>query len=187
MCKGEKILRYSWPQFRQTLGMIHRASTFECKIVISFQYITSKIEWIGVPSKGFIGKGAKEELGYILKIDSRFMELGPVSADHPPHGKRNQLLEKLIQKNILHCEVHLKSHWILRFAIGLYNEVANATKDKSYATYQHVLKLSEAEVEDEQTSGDILAKLKIKDSGLTLTVLTQASSDNQRSKLNGGK
>jgi len=54
-----------------------------------FQYITSKIEWIGVPSKGFIGKCAKEELGYVLKIDSRFMELGPVSADHPPHGKRN--------------------------------------------------------------------------------------------------
>ena len=75
----------------------------------------------------------------------------------------------------------------MRLAIGLYNELAKATRDNGYATYQLALKLSEAEVEDEQIIGDILANLEIKDSGQTSTVLTPASSDNQRSKSNVGK
>ena len=50
-----------------------------------------------------------------------------------------------------------------RFAIGLYNDLANATKDKDHGTYQLALKLLKDELSDEQTIEDILARLEIRD------------------------
>jgi bacterioferritin len=50
-----------------------------------------------------------------------------------------------------------------RAAIGLYNDLANATKDKDHGTYQLALGLLKDELEDEQTMEDILARLEIQD------------------------
>jgi bacterioferritin len=47
--------------------------------------------------------------------------------------------------------------------VGLYNDLANATKDKDHGTYQLALELLHDELEDEQTMEDILARLEIQD------------------------
>ncbi len=50
-----------------------------------------------------------------------------------------------------------------RFAIGLYNDLANATKDKDHGTYQLALKSLKDKLKDEQMIEDILARLEIRD------------------------
>ena len=50
-----------------------------------------------------------------------------------------------------------------RAAIGLYNDLANATKDKDHGTYQLALELLKDELDDEQTIEDILARLEFQD------------------------
>jgi bacterioferritin len=46
-----------------------------------------------------------------------------------------------------------------RLANGLYNEVANASKDKDHGSYRLALESLKDELKDEQTIADILARL----------------------------
>ena len=50
-----------------------------------------------------------------------------------------------------------------RAASSLYNDLANATKNKDHDTYELALGLLKDELADEQTMEDILARLEVQD------------------------
>lgn len=165
---GKKSLEIAGPNVDKSLGMLHRAYAFEMQTSHFFQYVSSNIEGIGVLFKDFFGEHAKEELGHASDINDRLMELGALPTDDPASWEKESGIGKTDSKKYLSLRSALeRALGFERLAIGLYNDLANATRDKDHATYQLALKLLKAEVEDEQTIEDILAKLEIKDAGET--------------------
>jgi bacterioferritin len=117
-----------------------------------FQYIANNIEGIGVLFEDFFGQRAKEELGHAAEINSRLMELGANPTDDPASWERESGIGKIEPKKYLSLRSALeRTLEFERLAIGLYNDLANATKDKDYGTYQLALKLLKDELGDEQT------------------------------------
>ena len=163
---GKKSLEIAGPNVEKNIGMLHRAYAFEMQTAHYFQYIANNIEGLGVLFEDFFGERAKEEQGHASQINDRLMELGTNPTDDPASWAEESGVGKTESKKYLSLRSALeRSLELERFAIGLYNNLANATKDSDHGTYQLALKLLTDELEDEQTIEDILAKLEIRDTG----------------------
>jgi bacterioferritin len=161
---GKKSLEIAGPNIDKNIGMLHRAYALEMQTSHFFQYVANNIEGLGVLFEDFFGERAKEELGHAAEINDRLMELGTNPTDDPGSWEKEGGIGKTESKKYLSLRSALERALDFeRFAIGLYNDLANATKDKDHATYQLALKLLTDELEDEQTIEDILSRLEIKD------------------------
>jgi bacterioferritin len=165
---GKKSLEIAGANVDKNIGMLHRAYAFEMQTSHFFQYIANNIEGMGVLFEDFFGDHAKEELGHAVEINDRLMELGTNPTDDPTSWEKEGGIGKTEPKKYLSLRSGLeRALEFERFAIGLYNDLANSTKDKDHATYQLALKLLNDELKDEQTIEDILSRLEIKDAGRT--------------------
>ena len=163
---GKKSLEIAGPNVDKNIGMLHRAYAFEMQTSHYFQYVANNIEGLGVLFEDFFGERAKEEQGHAAEINDRLMELGTNPTDDPGSWEKESGLGKTESKKYLSLRSALERALELeRFGIGLYNDLANATKDRDHGTYQLALKLLTDELEDEQTIEDILARLEIRDVG----------------------
>src|SRR5215213_5441260 len=157
---GKKSLEIAGPNVDKNIGMLHRAYAFEMQTSHYFQYVANNIEGLGV----LFGERAKEEQGHSVEINDRLMELGANPTDDPGSWEKESGLGKTESKRYLSLRSALeRALEFERFGIGLYNDLANATKDRDHGTYQLALKLLTDELEDEQTIEDILARLEIRD------------------------
>ena len=91
------------------------------------------------------------------------MQLGETPTDDPAQWEQDSGMGKLQPSRFLTLRSALeRALEFERLVIGLYNDLANNTKDKDHGTYQLALELLDAELEDEQNIEDILAKLEIR-------------------------
>jgi bacterioferritin len=161
---GKKSLEIAGPGVDGTIAMLHKAYAFEMSTFHYFQYIANNIEGLGVLHQDFFEERAKEELGHAKEVNERLMELGTNSTDDPARWEQESGIGRLEPKRYLSLRSAIeKTLEFERTAIGLYNDLANATKDKDHGTYELALKLLKDELEDEQTMEDILARLEIQD------------------------
>jgi bacterioferritin len=161
---GKKSLEIAGAGVDGTIGMLHKAYAFEMSTFHYFQYIANNIEGLGVLHQGFFEERAKEELGHAAEVNERLMELGTSPTDDPTKWEQESGVGRLEPKRYLSLRSGIeKALEFERAAIGFYNDLANATKDKDHGTYDLALKLLKDELEDEQTMEDILAKLEIQD------------------------
>jgi bacterioferritin len=161
---GKKSIEIAGPNVDKNIGALQRAYAFEMQTAHYFQYVANNIEGLGVLFEDFFGERAKEEQGHAVEINDRLMELGTNPTDDPGSWEKESGLGKTESKKFLSLRSALERALDFeRFGIGLYNDLANTTKDKDHATYQLSLKLLTDELEDEQTIEDILARLEIKD------------------------
>ena len=161
---GKKSLEIAGPNVDKNIGMLHRAYAFEKQTSQYFEYIANNIEGLGVLFEDFFVERAKEEQGHAIEINDRLMELGTNPTDDPGTWAAESGIGKTEPKKYLSLRSALERALELeRFGIGLYNDLANATKDRDHGTYQLALKLLTDELEDEQTIEDILARLEIRD------------------------
>lgn len=111
----------------------------------------------------FFEQRADEELGHSKKVAFRLMQLGETPIDDPAQWEQDSGLGKLQPSRYLSLRSALeRALEFERLVIGLYNDLANSTKEKDHGTYQLALELLNAELEDEQDIEDILAKLEIR-------------------------
>ena len=128
----------------------------------TFWYIAQNIEGLGVLESKFFEQRADEELGHSKKVAFRLMQLGETPTDDPAQWEQDSGMGKLQPSRFLTLRSSLeRALEFERLVIGLYNDLANNTKDKDHGTYQLALELLNAELEDEQNIEDILAKLEI--------------------------
>lgn len=161
---GKKSLQLAGPGVDGTIAMLHKAYAFEMSTFHYFQYVANNIEGLGVLHQGFFEERAKEELGHAKEVSERLMELGTNSTDDPARWEQESGIGRLEPKRYLSLRSAIeKALEFERTAIGLYNDLANATKDKDHGTYQLALGLLKDELKDEQTMEDILARLEIQD------------------------
>jgi bacterioferritin len=161
---GKKSLEIAGPTVDKNIGMLHRAYSFEMQTSLFFQYVANNIEGIGVLFQSFFADRAKEEQGHAVEINNRLMELGTNPTDDPAAWATESGVGKTESSKYLSLRSALeRSLELERFGIGLYNDLANATKDKDHGTYDLALKLLNDELKDEQTIEDILARLEISD------------------------
>jgi bacterioferritin len=161
---GKKSLEIAGPTVDKNIGMLHRAYSFEMQTSLFLQYIANNIEGIGVLFQSFFADRAKEEQGHAVEINNRLMELGTNPTDDPAAWATESGVGKTESSKYLSLRSALeRSLELERFGIGLYNDLANATKDKDHGTYDLALKLLNDELKDEQTIEDILARLEISD------------------------
>jgi bacterioferritin len=164
MTMGKKSLELAGPGVDGTIAMLHKAYAFEMSTFHYFQYVANNIEGLGVLHQGFFEERAKEELGHAKGVNERLMELGTNSTDDPARWEQESGIGRLEPSRYLSLRSAIeKALEFERAAIGLYNDLANATKDKDHGTYQLALGLLKDELEDEQTMEDILAGLEIQD------------------------
>lgn len=103
-------------------------------------------------------------MGHAKEVNERLMELGTNSTDDPARWEQESGIGRLEPKRYLSLRSAIeKTLEFERTAIGLHNDLANATKDKDHGTYELALGLLKDELEDEQTMEDILARLEIQD------------------------
>ena len=127
-----------------------------------FWYIAQNIEGLGVLESKFFEQRADEELGHSKKVAFRLMQLGETPTDDPAQWEQDSGMGKLQPSRFLSLRSALeRALEFERLVIGLYNDLANNTKDKDHGTYKLALELLDAELEDEQNIEDILAKLEI--------------------------
>jgi bacterioferritin len=161
---GKKSLEIAGPNVDKNIAMLHRAYAFEMQTSHYFQYVANNIEGLGVLFEEFFGERAKEEQGHSAEINDRLMELGANPTDDPASWEKESGLGKTEARKYLSLRTALERGLELeRFGIIIYNDLANATKDRDHGTYQLALKLLTDELEDEQTIEDILARLEIRD------------------------
>jgi bacterioferritin len=161
---GKKSLELAGPGVDGTTVMLHKAYAFEMSTFHYFQYVANNIEGLGVLHQGFFEERAKEELGHAKEVNERLMELGTNSTDDPARWEQESGIGRLEPSRYLSLRSAIeKALEFERAAIGLYNDLANATKEKDHGTYQLALGLLKDELEDEQTMEDILAGLEIQD------------------------
>jgi bacterioferritin len=161
---GKKSLELAGPGVDGTIAMLHKAYAFEMSTFHYFQYVANNIEGLGVLHQGFFEERAKEELGHAKEVNERLMELGTNSTDDPARWEPESGIGRLEPRRYLSLRSAIeKALEFERAAIGLYNDLANATKDKDHGTYQLALGLLKDELEDEQTMEDILARLEFQD------------------------
>ncbi len=161
---GKKSIEIAGPTVDKNTGMLHRAYAFEMQTAHFFQYIANNIEGLGVLFEDFFEERAKEEQGHAGQINDRLTQLGANPTDDPGQWAAESGVGKTESRNYLSLRSALeRSLELERFAIGLYNDLAKATKDSDHGTYQLALKLLTDELEDEQTIEDILTKLEIRE------------------------
>jgi bacterioferritin len=88
------------------------------------------------------------------------LEVDPV--DDPSQWEQESGLGKLQPSRYLTLKITAeKALEFERVVIGLYNDLANNTKDKDHATYRLALELLDSELEDEQDLEDLLSRLEV--------------------------
>jgi len=161
---GKKSLEIAGPNVDKNIGMLHRDYAFEMQTSHYFQYVANNIEGLRVLFEDFFGERAKEEQGPADEINDRLLELGTNPTDDPGAWETESGVGKTESKKYLSLRSALERALELeRFGIGLYYNLANATKGNDHGMYQLALKLLTDELEDEQTIEDILARLEIRD------------------------
>ncbi|MGI0044584.1 MAG: ferritin-like domain-containing protein [Nitrososphaeraceae archaeon] len=146
-----------------TIEMLKTAYAGELSAFHYFWYISQNIEGLGVLEQKFFEERADEELGHAKKVSVRLMQLGTNAKDDPALWEQESGLGKLQPSRYLTLRSALeKALEFERSVIKLYNDLANNVKDKDHGTYNLALDLLDAELEDEQTIEDILAKLEIR-------------------------
>jgi bacterioferritin len=146
-----------------TIEMLKTAYAGELSAFHYFWYISQNIEGLGVLEQKFFEERADEELGHAKKVSVRLMQLGTNAKDDPALWEQESGLGKLQPSRYLTLRSALeKALEFERSVIKLYNDLANNVKDKDHGTYHLTLDLLDAELEDEQTIEDILAKLEIR-------------------------
>jgi bacterioferritin len=145
-----------------TIEMLKTAYAGELSAFHYFWYVSQNIEGLGVLEQKFFEERADEELGHAKKVSVRLMQLGTNAKDDPALWEQESGLGKLQPSRYLTLRSALeKALEFERSVIKLYNDLANNVKDKDHGTYHLVQDLLDAELEDEQTIEDILAKLEI--------------------------
>jgi bacterioferritin len=145
-----------------TIAMLKKAYGGELSAFQYFWYTAQNIEGLGVLESKFFEQRADEELGHSKKVAFRLMQLGETPTDDPAQWEQDSGMGKLQPSRFLTLRSSLeRALEFERLVIGLYNDLANNTKDKDHGTYQLALELLNAELEDEQNIEDILAKLEI--------------------------
>ena len=145
-----------------TIEMLKTAYAGELSAFHYFWYVSQNIEGLGVLEQKFFEERADEELGHAKKVSIRLMQLGTNAKDDPALWEQESGLGKLQPSRYLTLRSALeKALEFERSVIKLYNDLANNVKDKDHGTYHLVQDLLDAELEDEQTIEDILAKLEI--------------------------
>jgi bacterioferritin len=161
---GKKSLEIAGRGVDDTIEKLHKAYAFEMYTFHYFQYVADNIEGLGVLHEGFFEERAKEELGHAREVSGRLMELGTNPTDNPAEWEPKSGVGRLEPRKDLSLKSALqKAVEFEGVAIGLYNELANATKDKDHGTYELALELLRDELKDEETIEDILAGLEIQD------------------------
>jgi len=146
-----------------TIEMLKTAYAGELSAFHYFWYISQNIEGLGVLEQKFFEERADEELGHAKKVSVRLMQLGTNAKDDPALWEQESGLGKLQPSRYLTLRSALeKALEFERSVIKLYNDLANNVKYKDHGTYHLALDLLDAELEDEQTIEDILAKLEIR-------------------------
>jgi bacterioferritin len=146
-----------------TIEMLKTAYAGELSAFHYFWYVSQNIEGLGVLEQKFFEERADEELGHAKKVSVRLMQLGTNAKDDPALWEQESGLGKLQPSRYLTLRSALeKALEFERSVIKLYNDLANNVKDKDHGTYHLSLDLLDAELEDEQTIEDILAKLEIR-------------------------
>src|ERR687891_2467018 len=146
-----------------TIAMLKKAYGGELSAFQYFWYISQNREGLGVLEQKFFEERADEELGHAKKVTIRLMQLGTNAKDDPALWEQESGLGKLQPSRYLTLRSALeKALEFERSVIKLYNDLANNVKDKDHGTYHLALDLLDAELEDEQTIEDILAKLEIR-------------------------
>lgn len=146
-----------------TIEMLKTAYAGELSAFHYFWYISQNIEGLGVLEQKFFEERADEELGHAKKVSVRLMQLGTNAKDDPALWEQESGLGKLQPSRYLTLRSALeKALEFERSVIKLYNDLSNNVKDKDHGTYHLSLDLLDAELEDEQTIEDILAKLEIR-------------------------
>ena len=159
---GKKSIEIAGPDVGKTIAALHKAYGFEMATFHFNQYVAINIEGLGVLHSGFFEKNAGDELGHAKQVSERLMQLGTNATDDPARWEQESGTGKLEPKKYLSLKsAVVKSLEFERQAIELYNDLANATKDKDNGTYELALSLLQDELEDEQALEDILARLEI--------------------------
>jgi bacterioferritin len=160
---GKKSIEIAGPGVAGTIAMLKKAYGGELSAFHYFWYISQNIEGLGVLESKFFEQRADEELGHSKKVAFRLMQLGETPIDDPAQWEQDSGLGKLQPSRYLSLRSALeRALEFERLVIGLYNDLANNTKEKDHGTYQLALELLDAELEDEQDIEDILAKLEIR-------------------------
>jgi bacterioferritin len=160
---GKKSIEIAGPGVAGTIAMLKKAYGGELSAFHYFWYISQNIEGLGVLESKFFEQRADEELGHSKKVAFRLMQLGETPIDDPAQWEQDSGLGKLQPSRYLSLRSALeRALEFERLVIGLYNDLANNTKEKDHGTYQLALELLNAELEDEQDLEDILAKLEIR-------------------------
>ena len=158
---GKKSYEIAGAGVEGTIEMLKRAYSGELSAFHYFWYISQNIEGIGFLHSDFFEKKANEELGHAKKIAFRLMQLEVNPDDDPAKWEQDSGLGKLQPSRYLSLRAAAeKALEFERIVIGLYNDLANNTKDKDHATYNLALQLLESELEDEQDLEDLLARLE---------------------------
>jgi len=129
----KKSFEIAGPNVDKNIGMLQRAYAFEMQTSHYFQHIANNIEGLGVLFDYFFGEDAREEQAHTVELNDRLMEFGTNPTDDPAVWAAESRISKTETKKYLSLRIALeRSLELERFAIGLYNDLANASKDKDH-------------------------------------------------------
>lgn len=159
---GKMSKEIAGPGIEGTVEMLKTAYSAELSAFHYFWYVSQNIEGLGVLEQNFFEERAKEELGHSKKVAFRLNQLEVKPSDDPAQWEQASGLGKLQPSRYLSLRTALeKALEFERVVIRHYNDLANNVKDKDHGTYSLALELLDAELEDEQTIEDILARIEI--------------------------
>jgi bacterioferritin len=146
-----------------TIAMLKKAYGVELSTFHYFWYIAQNIQGLGVLESKFFEERANEEIGHAKKVAFRLTQLEETPTDNPAQWEQDSGMGKLEPSRFLNLRSALeRALEFERSVIGLYNDLANSSKDKDHGTYELALELLNSELEDEQNLEDILEKLEIR-------------------------
>ena len=146
-----------------TIAMLKKAYGVELSAFHYFWYIAQNIQGLGVLESKFFEERANEEIGHAKKVAFRLTQLEETPTDDPAQWEQDSGMGKLQPSRFLSLRSALeRALEFERSVIGLYNDLANSSKDKDHGTYELALELLNSELEDEQNLEDILEKLEIR-------------------------
>ena len=133
---GKKSIEIAGAGVDGTIAMLKKAYGGELSAFHYFWYISQNIEGLGVLESKFFEARADEELGHSKKVAFRLMQLGETPIDDPAQWEQVSGLGKLQPSRFLTLRSALeRALEFERLVIGLYNDLANSTKDKDHGTY----------------------------------------------------
>jgi bacterioferritin len=157
---GKKSLEIAGPNIDKNIGMLQRAYVLEMQTSHYSQYIANNIEGLAGPFEDFFGERARGEQGNAVELNDKLTKFGTNPTDDPAMWAAESGIGKTEAKKYLSLRRALeRSLELERPANGLYNEAANASKDKDHGSYRLALESLKDELKDGQTIADILARL----------------------------